>query len=246
MRVYIIEPNEIDGQKLEYLLRKLVPDMEIAGRASSVREYREWLSAPGDGADVIFIATSLPDGSGFDLIKNAEIDSDFIMTSADDRHAVESFEVGSVDYLVKPVRPEDLKRAILKCCKKDELDNVAKGMVQISPERGKMLIRLNAQIFSIEYQDIAYIYAQDKSNFLVTKDGRCYIIDRTMGELEKILNQNDFFRVSRMCIISRDAIKDYFKMNDTKYAVLVSPRPSFSIEVSLSRSDNFIKWLKGV
>lgn len=245
MKVYIIENDSIAAQELERLLKKLVPETDIVGRSGSVKESISWFSDPSNKADIAFMNVELSDGTCFDILENIVTDISIIMTSTNDRHAIRSFEFNCADYLIKPIAPEALRRAVIKGYTGSDIYKIAEGMAQLYPSRKRLLIRLNAQIYPIEYSDIAYLYSENKSNFLITRSGESYIVDKTMNELEKDLSSNDFFRVSRMCIISRSAITDYYKVNDAKYSVIVTPRPDFNIEVSLSRSSNFISWMKG-
>lgn len=244
MKIYIIESDSLAVQELEMLLKKFVPGTRIVGRSGSVSESIRWFSDSKDRADIVFMSVELSDGTSFDILENINIDTNIIMIAKNDRYAIQSFGFNCVDYLIKPINPEALKRAIIKGHTGNDICEIAKSMASLCPDRKRLLIRLNAQIYPIEYSDIAYLYSENKSNFLITKNGESYIVDKTMNELEKDLNANDFFRVSRMCIISRGAITDYYKVNDSRYSVIVSPRPYFNIEVSLSRSNNFIKWIK--
>lgn len=65
-----------------------------------------------------------------------------------------------------------------------------------------------------------------------------------MNAIYDSLDKKNFFRVSRSCILSRNSIKDWYKMYGIRYSVILEPRPDFNVYVSLSRTDAFTKWLK--
>ncbi len=112
MKVLIIEDEAMARQKLARTLTETFPDMELVGMASSVKESVAWLQNPDNKADVIFMDVELSDGECFEIFRQVEITAQVIMTTAYDSYAVRAFEVNSIDYLLKPVEPSALRRAV--------------------------------------------------------------------------------------------------------------------------------------
>ena len=110
MKALIVEDEPRAQRALENLLKANFPEVEVIGRAASVKETVDWLA--GNRPDVIFMDVELADGTCFDIFAQTSVDAQVVMTTAYDNYAVKAFEVNSVDYLLKPVDVEELKRAV--------------------------------------------------------------------------------------------------------------------------------------
>ena len=110
MKALIIEDEPRAQRALENLLKANFPDVEVIGRTASVKETVDWLAA--NRPEVIFMDVELADGTCVDIFAQASVDAQVVMTTAYDNYAVRAFEVNSVDYLLKPVDIEDLRRAV--------------------------------------------------------------------------------------------------------------------------------------
>ena len=115
MKVLIVEDEAMARKKLASTLKELYPDTEIEGETGSVSETIAWLKEPGHEPDIIFMDVELSDGDCFGIFRQADIRANVIMTTAYDHYAVKAFEVESIDYLLKPIEPGSLKRAVERC-----------------------------------------------------------------------------------------------------------------------------------
>ena len=157
MKALIVEDEPRAQRALENLLKANFPEVEVIGRTASVKETVDWLA--GNRPDVIFMDVELADGTCFDIFAQTPVDAQVVMTTAYDNYAVKAFEVNSVDYLLKPVDVEELKRAVSRVEKRlgaggprIDFDAVREA---IRP-REKFLIRLNDRIVPVSVRDIAY------------------------------------------------------------------------------------------
>ena len=112
MRVLIVEDETAAAENLEYLLRKVDPDIEVATNTESVEQTARWLSE--NTVDLIFMDIHLSDGSAFSLFDSVDVKTPIIFTTAYDQYALDAFKVNSIDYLLKPIKPSDLQRALDK------------------------------------------------------------------------------------------------------------------------------------
>ena len=110
MKALIVEDEPRAQRVLENLLRTHFPEVDIIGLTASVKETVGWLA--DHRPDVIFMDVELSDGNCFDIFAQVKVDAHVVMTTAYDNYAVKAFEVNSVDYLLKPVEVEDLRRAV--------------------------------------------------------------------------------------------------------------------------------------
>jgi DNA-binding LytR/AlgR family response regulator len=95
----------------------------------------------------------------------------------------------------------------------------------------------------LNISDIAYVYSEEKNNYLVTFDEQRYIIDSSLDVINEDLNPDNFFRISRSCIISMKAIRSIIKQTG-RLRITASPESPFEMTVSRSRVDDFLEWLE--
>ena len=190
MKALIVEDEPRAQRALENLLKANFPDVEVIGRAASVKETVDWLA--GNRPDVIFMDVELADGTCFDIFAQTSVDAQVVMTTAYDNYAVKAFEVNSVDYLLKPVDVEELKRAVSRVEKRLGADRPRidfDAVREAIRPREKFLIRLNDRIVPVSVRDIAYFYSEAKSTFIVTRDGKNYVLDDSLDAIEVGLNR---------------------------------------------------------
>lgn len=236
VNVLIVEDELVARRNLVNTLSGMYPDLTIAGQTGSVSETVAWLKTPGNRADLIFMDVELSDGNCFEIFRRTEVNASVIMTTAYDSYAIKAFEVESTDYLLKPIVPEDLKRAVERA--------LSRLPVHKKNPRERLLIKINDRIVPVKIADIAYFYAEDKSTYIVTSKGVKYIVDFSLDIAMEQLDRNAFFRISRSCIISMTAISSIIKTG-SRYMIYSVPEAPFEMMVSRSRTDEFLSWLEG-
>ncbi len=251
MNVLIIEDEIMAQKSLTRLLMQNFPDMNIVGYASSIKSAVAWLETPGNSADIIFMDVELSDGECFEIFRQTEVKSKVIMTTAYDSYALKAFEAGSIDYLLKPIDPAALKRAVARCRMSGGDINVDALLKAVGSKAGsqkeykeRYIVRFNDRIIPLQTANIAYVYSEEKTNYLVTFDDQHYIIDSSLDVISEELNPENFFRISRSCIISLKAINSIIKQQGGRLRIVASPSPSFEMTVSRSRVDDFLEWLE--
>lgn len=250
MKVLIVEDEIMAQRSLIRVLTQNFPDMEIAGTTTSVKSTVAWLSDPENKADVIFMDVELADGVCFEIFRQTEVKAKVIMTTAYDSYALKAFEAGSVDYLLKPVDAAALKRAVARVRMSGggvDVETLLK-LVGNAPAAKKeykerYIVRFNDRIVPLQTSNIAYIYSEEKNNYLVTFDQQRYIIDSSLDVISEDLNPEQFFRISRSCIVSMQAIESIIKQSG-RLRIMANPEPSFEMTVSRSRVDDFLEWLE--
>ena len=248
MKALIVEDEPRAQRALENLLKANFPDVEVIGRTASVKETVDWLA--GNRPDVIFMDVELADGTCFDIFAQTSVDAQVVMTTAYDNYAVKAFEVNSVDYLLKPVDIEELKRAVSRVAQR-----MAAGGPRIDFDavrdafrpREKFLIRLNDRIVPVSVRDIAYFYSEAKSTFIVTRDGKNYVLDDSLDAIESGLDPKAFFRISRGAIIAENVIDSASKLLGGRLRLTLAPGipAATDLTVSRARADAFLEWLEG-
>lgn len=237
-------------RSLTRLLAQNFPEMDVVGTTSSVKSTVAWLNDPANSVDVIFMDVELADGICFEIFRQTDIKANVIMTTAYDSYALKAFEAGSIDYLLKPVDADALKRAVSRVRASGgnlDIQALMKLMEnKTAPKKEykeRYIIRINDRIVPLKTSEIAYVYSEEKNNYLVTFDEQRYIIDSSLDVINDDLNPDKFFRISRSCIVSMKAIKSIIKQTG-RLRIIASPESSFEMTVSRSRVDDFLEWLE--
>lgn len=250
MRVLIIEDEIMAQKSLARVLNQHFPDMDIVGYATSVKGAVAWLNNAENHADIIFMDVELSDGECFEIFRQVDVKAKVIMTTAYDSYALKAFEAGSVDYLLKPVDASALKRAVARCRMSgghvdvESLMKAIGGGVKNREYKERYIVKFNDRIIPLQVSNIAYIYSEEKNNYLVTFDEQRYIIDSSLDVVSDELDPAGFFRISRSCIISIQAITSIIKQAGGRLRIMPKPSASFEMTVSRSRVDDFLAWLE--
>ena len=251
MNVLIVEDEMMAQKSLTRLLTQNFPDMQIVGCTSSIKGTVAWLNDPTNRADVIFMDVELADGECFEIFRQTNVKAKVIMTTAYDSYALKAFEAGSIDYILKPVDPSALKRAVARVrMSGGQLDTeallkaIGDGSGTKKEYKERYIVRFNDRIIPLLTSNVAYIYSEEKNNYLVTFDEERYIIDSSLDVISEEFNPADFFRISRGCIVSMKAIKSIIKQVGGRLRIVAEPASSFEMTVSRSRVEDFLKWLE--
>ena len=251
MNVLIVEDEIMAQKSLTRVLTQNFPDMNIVGTTTSVKGTVAWLNTPGNSADIIFMDVELSDGVCFEIFRQTEVRSKVIMTTAYDSYALKAFEAGSIDYLLKPVDASALKRAVARCRMSGggvDVEALLKAIgntgIQQKEYKERYIVRFNDRIIPLEIKNIAYIYSEEKNNYLMTFDGHQYVLDSSLDLVMDELNPELFFRISRSCIIAMTAITSIIKQAGGRLKIISTPESDQEMTVSRSRVDDFLKWIE--
>ena len=247
MRAVIIEDETAASRNLKVLLASSHPEIDVIATLESVSESVEWFehnSAP----DLVFMDIHLADGNAFRIFDRVAISSPIIFTTAYDQYALEAFKVNSIDYILKPIKQEELERAVAKFASLthsaiSDYSHRVSQMVEQSRTK-TILARIKDKIIPIGEEDIAFFYTSNEQVTLTTIDGKCYPVDGTLEGLYAEFAGNDFFRANRQFIIARKAIKDISVWFGSRLAVNLTVATPERIIVSKARSAEFKSWLR--
>ncbi len=252
MKVLIVEDEPLAQNNLRNLTMKLFDDLEIVGMLSSVKGAVQWLKNPENKLDLLFLDVELSDGMCFDIFEEVQTNAQIIITTAYDTYALKAFQIHSIDYLLKPIDPDELKAAVERCRKLRSQPPIDAEMLRkiLSSEekptyKSRFVIRLGDRIVLLNTEEIAYFYAEDKSTYAVTKENKRYILDLTLDSVQEAVDPRRFFRVSRSQIVAIDAIENISKHLNNRLKIGLLPKPEFETFVSRFRITDFMNWLEG-
>ncbi|MBQ5737692.1 MAG: response regulator transcription factor [Alistipes sp.] len=254
MNILIIE-DEIPAQiNLKKLIDRCCPNSNIVMTLSSVRQSVKWLEENPEGADVIFMDVELSDGICFEIFDRATITQHVIITTAYDNYAIDAFRTGSIDYLLKPIVEDDLKRAWGRCMERLESrtsPDIERLMNMVSranntPDKEykkRFTVRTGEKIIIIPVEEIAYCYSKDKSTYAVNRNGKQRLLDYSLDTVQEMLDPKIFFRISRSYIVSINSIENISKYLGTRLKLQIAPHTDDEVVVSRSRTSDFLDWL---
>ena len=250
MKVLIVEDETAAARNLQTMLRQIEPDVEIMGVTESVVDTVEWLGR--NKPDLIFMDIHIADGASFRIFEQTEVDAPIIFTTAYDSYALEAFKVNSIDYLLKPLKESELKRAVDKWrrfsnAERDDYRSRVDALAASQNNRSDMfLVYIRDKIVPLKTDDILWFYTFDEHVTAHTADGGSYPVDKTLEALQSVLSEYDFFRANRQFIIARKAVKDISVWFGSRLAVNLTTDTPERIVISKARVSEFKRWLTSV
>ncbi len=252
MKIVIIEDELPNSRMLKGMIEKLRPEWIDITVLESVQESVEWFSTHSK-PDLIFMDIQLSDGISFSIFEQVEISSLVIFTTAFNKYAIQAFKVSSIDYLLKPIKQEELENAIAKferayniIYKNEEKPDYEALFTAITSGKKqykqRFLIAGAKDYYKVNTSEIAFFYTQNRVTNLVTFDGKEHIIDYTMEKLEEILDPDVFFRANRSYILHIESIKKFENYFGGKLTVALLPLFNIKVEVSRLKASEFKKW----
>jgi DNA-binding LytR/AlgR family response regulator len=248
-KVLIVEDEEATAERTKSLLLQALPDAIVAGMTDSIESTVVWLKSHPE-PDLILMDIQLADGNSFLIFSQTKVVSPVIFTTAYDEFALQAFKENSIDYLLKPLKLQDLEKAVEKL-KRLSVQKPTAEYLQIMELLGrkqpKLLIRFmvkaGQQIKVFTTEEVAYFYIAEKIVFARLKNGDRYPIDYTLDQLEQSLDPKSFFRINRAFIISFAAIDKLHTYSKSRIKVILKPVCEEESISSTERSPLFRAWL---
>ena len=253
LNVLIIEDEEPAAKRLQKMLKEIEPDAVVLENIVSISSAIKWFKN-NPAPDLVFSDIQLSDGISFDIFKAVEVTSPIIFTTAYDQYAIEAFKVNSIDFLLKPIKKEDLENALAKFRKVTAASPAATPAIDINKllqsftpggteYKKRFVVRYGEHIKTINIEEVVYFYTEDKVNFLCTKDGRRFVIDFNLDTLESSLDPKTFFRINRQYIIGIHSIGEMLAYTKSRVLIKLVPPTKHETIVSTERSAEFKLWL---
>ena len=249
MKALLIEDETAAARNLAAVLREVAPGVQIVATLESVAESIEWLRS-NPQPDLLFMDIHLADGDSFRIFGAVEVTAPVIFTTDYDRYALEAFKVSSIDYLLKPINADDVRRALEKLRRLTSGERLDYGsrVRSLAAQRQEevFLVRVRDRIIPLQRDRIAYCYTSNEKVTACDFDGETYPLDKTLEALQALLPERDFFRANRQFIVARRAVKEiavWFGSRLTLHLTVDTPE---RIVISKARVPEFKTWLRAV
>lgn len=243
MNAIIIEDELPARAKLVAMLQAIDSKIRIVAQLGSVKDSLEWLEKNKE-PDLAFVDIQLSDDHSFEIFRKHPVKFPVIFTTAYDKYMLASFEFNSIDYLLKPITEENLKRSLAKIQNLEQhftQGNLLK-LIQQQPAKGRLVARKGTEFVALNKDEIAYFFSEHKIVFVRDFQGRQMIIDKNLTELETELDNQLFFRINRKFIVQQKSI-DRFKPDSGKIQIFLKPEMKEEIFVSKETAPEFRKWI---
>ncbi|GJM60715.1 LytTR family DNA-binding domain-containing protein [Persicobacter diffluens] len=253
-KILIVEDEMPSARKLQTFLSQIRPDYQVVKVLESVKETVDFLS--DTEVDLIFLDIHLADGNGFSIFDQLQVNCPIIFTTAYDEYALQAFSQFAVDYLLKPLSKGKLLEAIEKYEKMfggtASAGDSGLNYQQLSEliQQGKpveykqrFMVYYRETIKAIGVKEIAYFFAESKSVFLMTHEGRYYDINYSLDQLEQELDPKNFFRANRKFLIMIDAVKEAIAYSKGKLKLFLTPEAPSEVFISAEKATRFKQWL---
>lgn len=252
MKVLILEDEALSAKRASQLLTELDPDIEVIDILESIEEATQWFHQHEE-PDLILLDIQLSDGLCFNLFDKVSVSSPVIFTTAYDQYALQAFKINSIDYLLKPLDSTELGKALgkyqmLNHDRRDisplDIKQIRESMETLSKKyKNRFLVKFGDTIQYKNIDEVAYFYADDKVIYLVTNEGRKFLVDYNLEHLEELLDPHFFFRVNRKLIIRIEAVQKVKTLVNSRLQVFIEPPFEQDIYVSREKSPEFKVWL---
>jgi len=237
IRAFVVDDEALAVQRLVRMLEK-TGRVTIAGSATDPEDAIAELRSAA--IDVLFLDVQMPGLTGFELLERLDRDLPVVFTTAYDKYALEAFNVNSVDYLLKPIEPERLQRALDKLERlsgqaRPDIRELARAVAaQLSPSRRleRIASKLGERTTLLDVGRITHFYSKDKLTFAVL-NGRDHIVDYTLADLEERLDPRRFVRIHRATIVNTAFVHELDAWVDG--GVMVRLRDEKKTELSVAR-----------
>jgi len=250
MNIIIIEDEKPAARLLQRKVEKL--GLQVNQMLHSVEESITWFQS-NPHPDLIFLDIQLSDGLSFEIFETIAIKSAVIFTTAYDEYALRAFKLNSIDYLLKPIDEEDLEMAVNKFKARNatisnlslDFEMIKKMLVNpIDREfKKRFTIKMGQQLKMVNIDEVECFFSENKGTYLHTFDGRDYLLDTTLEQLENELNPKEFYRVSRKFIIPMKAIREIQLYSNSRLKVILPTYKDDDVIVSREKVTDFKEWL---
>ena len=264
MNVLLIEDEELAVRKLTKLLLEVDTSVQVVGTAASVRASVDWLQNHPT-PDLILMDIELADGQSFEIFEQTTVKAPVIFTTSYDEYALRAFKVNSIDYLLKPIKRQELEASLDKHRRLrsqadsegveltstpdqgrmaiDALVQQLRQQIQPAEYRKRFLVKHLSQWMPVEVSDIAYFYSEEGVSLFRTRSNQKFSVDYTLDELESMLDPSHFFRANRQFIVDINSVQQIHPYFNNKLKLSLRPTTDDEVLVSRERATEFKKWM---
>lgn len=243
IRCVLVDDESNSLEMMEWLLKTYCPQVTIEAMCNSAAKGLEAINK--HKPDVVFLDIEMPHMNGFDMLEQFDkIFFDVVFCTAYDQFAIKAFKYSALNYLLKPVDPEDLQETLRRIDEKrstptrEQIDMLMQGIQQAQkPTASRIALTTNDGMIFVSTNDIMFCEAESNYTSVVLAGGKKIVVSKVLKEIDEALSGPDFFRVHNSFLININQIKKFVR-GDGGYVVM---NDGTSIGISRSRRQEFME-----
>jgi len=253
MRILIVEDEPLAAAQLAANIAVLKPGAQILAVCDTIKSTVNWLKN-NPAPDLSFFDIQLGDGLSFEIFNQVEFKQPVIFITAFNQYAIQAFKVNSIDYLLKPIDRSDLERALSKYENLSQpktsgittqaLEEIISSLKKKNYKE-RFLVKVGTHLRVVETQDVLYFYSLQKGTYLKLSDGKDYLLDQSVEQVEELVDPTAFFRINRKYLVSLKSINDVIAYSNSRLKLKVLQHVDDEFLVAREKVKDFKDWLEG-
>jgi two-component system, LytTR family, response regulator len=243
IRCVLIDDESNSLEMMEWLLKTYCPQVTIEAMCNSAEKGIEAINRCRP--DVVFLDIEMPKMNGFDMLEQFDkLFFDVVFCTAYDQFAIKAFKYSALNYLLKPVDPEDLKDTIRRIEEKksaptrDQIELLLQNIQQAAkPTVQRIALTTGDGLIFVSTRDILYCEAESNYTAVVLEGGKKVLVSKVLKDIEEVLSGADFYRIHNSYVINLNQIKKYVR-GDGGYVVMNN---DVTLGISRSRRQEFME-----
>lgn len=243
IRCVLIDDESNSLEMMEWLLKTYCPQVQIEAMCNSAEKGIEAIEK--HKPDVVFLDIEMPHMNGFDMLEQFDrLFFDVVFCTAYDQFAIKAFKYSALNYLLKPVDPEDLKETIRRLEErkstpsKEQIELLLQNIhTQQKPTVQRIALTTGDGMIFVSTSDILYCQAESNYTAVILSGGKKVLVSKVLKEIDEALAGPDFFRIHNSYLINLNKIKKFVR-GEGGYVVM---EDNATVSISRSRRQEFME-----
>lgn len=252
MNILIIEDEPRTANVLAAIINKIQPKVNIDAILESVDESVKYLSDQANQPELIFMDIQLADGLSFEIFSRVHVKCPVIFCTAFEQYTLQAFKTNGVEYILKPIKEEDVEAAFDKIEKlkqsfrldTDIVNKIKRVLSEKKQYKSAILIQIKESFIPLAIENVALFLLNNEITYAYTSDNQKHNVLKTVSEIENEVDPNQFFRINRQMLLNRRAIKEIQPYFHRKVIIKTSLNLTEQIIVSRLKVSDFMKWVE--
>lgn len=248
IKVVVVEDEAFASRRIVRLLEE--NGVEVISVIASVEEGIEWFEN-NTAPDLVVSDIQLGDGLSFSIYQAINLQCHIIFTTAYNQYALNAFKHNSVDYLLKPIDEEDLKKSIEKFKnyfqhqenKELDLSALKQALFPDKQYKKRFLVKVGQFLKPVDITDVECIYSEHKLTYFHLTNGKNIPVDDTLEKLGEEIDPSLFFRVNRKYLIAKQSVSEIVAYSNSRLKILLNSYRSEEIIVAREKVKQFKNWM---
>jgi len=252
MKILIIEDEPQTASVLKDIIQEVRPQSEILETLESIGLSVKYLSDAKNQPDLIFMDIQLSDGLSFEIFSKVTVKCPVIFCTAYDQYTLQAFKTNGIDYILKPIKEEDIKAAFVKYENLQQAFKPESALLELMRNvlnerktyKTSILVRFRESFIPIALADIALFVMDNEVLYAYTFENKKYAVFKPISDIENEIDPNQFFRINRQVLMNRSAILEIEPYFNRKMIVKTRITLDEHLIVSRLKVSDFMKWIE--